>query len=860
MLTISLGSFPLMAQDIICPSIDCGNLNVNFNNSGQVVFCEGSTITLSNESTTGFDFFIIDWGDGAVDTLMNYDDAQHKYDIPDSLVCQTPQQSFSVTFRGVAICAEGNSCQEGAFGFGIKPEPFAAFGVNGDVCISTPFAPNDLSCHAESYLWDFGDGMTSNDPNPSHQYAAPGTYKVTQTVSNGCGLDMTMRMVTVVGEPEASFTQSADGGCTNTVIDFSDQSNEFSTTSWTISPVGDEHWVFTDTLMSLSSSEISVRFKRSQDYTVRLTASNACGSDIEETLLTFEEAPKVQINAPQPGCDEVTLTAADLGFQVDGNFDQVRWEFENGIPASAIGEDFGSVTFNQNGTIRLTVEGSCGNLNETLDVIVIQSSAIAMPTPPDYCTGSTPDTLIATPAGGTWSGTGVSTDGVFDPAIGAGTYTLTYRLNNAPCNDEAGLTITVTESEMVTVEDQTFCLDSPAGSLSANPTGGSWSGPGIADPTSGLFDPVQSGVGNFQPVYTYIDPNGCEVMASPLITVDAVPEITLPDTLQLCLTDSDIDLLSTSGITANPNGGSFFWSGPGVTNAVGTFNAADAGLTAGIYELSVVYQRNACEVSSPVIVELTTLEPLVIDPVDPVCISQNTQQLTANLSGIWSGPGIDPTSGLIDLQAAGGGMHTYTVVYAPGTSCAQTESITLEVIDLGAVVTAGSAESVCEGPATHTLSGASPANGTWAGEGVIDAASGTIDLSVLMPGQTYTYEYCVESQQVQGCTACSTKTFTYDPKPQAGFTFEGSPCINETFTLLPTQPGLSYRWDFGDGGTSQDENPTHTYTSPGNKILLQVVTTAAGCSDTTSQDLYITSPPTAAFDLLDTEGCAPFSL
>jgi PKD repeat protein len=857
--TILASSATVVAQDIICPSIDCGNLNVNFNNSGQVVFCEGSTITLSNESTVGFDFFIIDWGDGAVDTLLNYDDAQHKYDIPDSLVCQTPQQSFSVTFRGIAICAEGNSCQEGAFGFGIRPEPFASFGVGDDVCISSPFMPSDQSCHAEEYLWDFGDGTTSTEPNPSHQYAAPGMYKVTQTVSNGCGSDMTMRTVTVVGEPEAAFTQSADGGCANTVIDFSDQSNEFSNTVWTILPTGDENWVFTDTLMSLGSSDISVRFRRPQSYTVRLTASNVCGDDIEETELLFEEAPRVQITAPPPACDQVTLTAADLGFQVDGSFNEVLWEFENGTPSTASGEDFGSVTFNQNGTIRLTVEGSCGNLNETLEVVVVTTSAITMPAVTDYCTGSTPDTLLATPAGGTWSGTGVSADGVFNPAIGEGTYTLTYRLNNAPCNNEANLTVTVTASEQVTVQDRTFCLDSPADNLSASPAGGSWGGNGIVDPNTGLFDPVQSGEGTFQPVYTYVDPNGCEVMGSSLITVDPIPELTLPDTLQLCLTNSDIDLLSVSGISANPAGGSFSWSGPGVTDPMGTFNAESAGLSAGIHELSVVYQRNACELSLPLIIELTTLEPLVIDPEEPVCIGQGTEQLTANLSGIWSGPGIDAATGVIDLQAAGGGMHVYTLDYAPGTSCAQTESITLEVIDLGAVVTAGPPESACEGPASYTLNGASPADGRWTGPG-IDAISGAIDLTQLEPGQTYTYEYCVESQQVVGCTACSTKTLTYNPKPEAGFTFAGNPCINENFMLNPVQTGLSYAWDFGDGSSSNNESPTHTYTSPGNKTLTQIITTTAGCADTTTQNLYITSPPTAAFDLLDTEGCAPFSL
>ena len=38
-----------------------------------------------------------------------------------------------------------------------------------------------------TYLWDFGDGTTSNQPFPSHTYATPGRYAVCLTVSDGAG-------------------------------------------------------------------------------------------------------------------------------------------------------------------------------------------------------------------------------------------------------------------------------------------------------------------------------------------------------------------------------------------------------------------------------------------------------------------------------------------------------------------------------------------------------------------------------------------------------------------------------------------------------------------------------------------------
>jgi PKD repeat protein len=43
---------------------------------------------------------------------------------------------------------------------------------------------------------------------------------------------------------------------------------------------------------------------------------------------------------------------------------------------------------------------------------------------------------------------------------------------------------------------------------------------------------------------------------------------------------------------------------------------------------------------------------------------------------------------------------------------------------------------------------------------------------------------------------------------------------------------LTYFWDFGDGITSTEQNPSHTYSSPGIYIVILVITNACQCSDT----------------------------
>jgi len=75
----------------------------------------------------------------------------------------------------------------------VRPLPTANF----------TFQSNDLnvifsntSQNATTYLWDFGDGQTSTEANPTHVYAAPGNYTVKLSSTNDCSI--VERTITVV--------------------------------------------------------------------------------------------------------------------------------------------------------------------------------------------------------------------------------------------------------------------------------------------------------------------------------------------------------------------------------------------------------------------------------------------------------------------------------------------------------------------------------------------------------------------------------------------------------------------------------------------------------------------------------------
>lgn len=71
------------------------------------------------------------------------------------------------------------------------------------------------------------------------------------------------------------------------------------------------------------------------------------------------------------------------------------------------------------------------------------------------------------------------------------------------------------------------------------------------------------------------------------------------------------------------------------------------------------------------------------------------------------------------------------------------------------------------------------------------------------------------------------------PSPLAGFdTIPGGPFNNSWSFIDASNGGASWYWDFGDGTTSNSQNPMHDYEGSGTYTVTQIVTSTAGCTDT----------------------------
>lgn len=89
--------------------------------------------------------------------------------------------------------------------------PVALFSYSGDTIVPSAIDFINESTGASSYLWDFGDGITSTEENPSHIYTEVGTFTVKLTVNNDGGTDEFVNTINIIAvTPISSFSAISD--------------------------------------------------------------------------------------------------------------------------------------------------------------------------------------------------------------------------------------------------------------------------------------------------------------------------------------------------------------------------------------------------------------------------------------------------------------------------------------------------------------------------------------------------------------------------------------------------------------------------------------------------------------------------
>ncbi|MEI9955525.1 MAG: PKD domain-containing protein [Ferruginibacter sp.] len=153
-------------------------------------------------------------------------------------------------------------------------------------CHSTLRTFTDKSLGADEWNWDFGDGTTSTQQNPVHNFPGTGTYTITLMVKNHTtGCDNTKTLVVNIISEFAKFTVSDTVICRNTQVNFTAVGN-------TPGNIASYQWNFGDGNTG-NNSTISHAYTQSGKYTIQLIITDIFGCKDTSTKPLY-----IQVDGP----------------------------------------------------------------------------------------------------------------------------------------------------------------------------------------------------------------------------------------------------------------------------------------------------------------------------------------------------------------------------------------------------------------------------------------------------------------------------------------------------------------------------------------------------------------------------------
>jgi len=207
-----------------------------------------------------------------------------------------------------------------------------------------------------SVLWNFGDGSTSTQQNPTHTYATQGNYSVTMTVSNACGQTVKVKTVSIALLPEAAFSYTPGDGCAPLTVQYTNQSSgSYSQLLWSFEG---------GTPAFSTSNNPTVNYFTGGTFNTSLIAISTNGNDtlLLEDIITVDDGP-------DPFFYFAINGSTVIFFNQTEDADAYIWNFGDGTLSS---EKEPRHTYTANGTYTVTLFASndCGQKAKTIQITI----------------------------------------------------------------------------------------------------------------------------------------------------------------------------------------------------------------------------------------------------------------------------------------------------------------------------------------------------------------------------------------------------------------------------------------------------------------------------------------------------------
>lgn len=750
---------------------------------------------------------------------------------------------------------------------------------SGDAVIFMPTITNGSPAY--TYLWDFGDGTTSDLENPMHAFTSlgcgTGTFVVTLTVvdSNGCSVTATHNVV-VKQQPDTAFVDqinpfdpfsncfsasssspdyeitvdnaSADTACiTSYSIDWGDGTNEANANfpiSHTYTQLGTYNMVITAEGTNGCSISRSYLVKNITNPSGGLTSpgntQNLCAPtpDLQFTISNWAlNSPETtyQLNYGD-GTPGVVLSQTQLMASPFYNAGNPSLSLNYPVPHSYAISNCPATQF----VASLTVSNSCGTTTFTVDNIIILAEALPeFIAPPVACEDTSVLFDNTTSVG---FGPNCNQNAIYRWDFGDGTPIVTTTpsspadINHTFANPGT-YTVSLTASNFCGTSDpftRVICIESP-----------------------------------LDPQFTLNDTEGCIPFA-----------VTATDTTDLsdaCNTPTYLWAVTYADANCGTDAAFVFTNGTSSASANPSFSFTNAGT----YTIMLTMTNTCGSFSTSQVINVKQPPTATINPIADVCgpVTLNPTAViiscapaTEVLTYAWSFPGGVPSTastavpGAIDYSLPGNYTISLIVSNECGASVTATETFTIKPVPV--VTNTNLAQTICSGSQTLLVTLTSDQPGTtftWTATATTGVsgftASGT---SAVIPAQTITTTNTVPgtvtyaiTPTLDGCVgAVVNYVVTVNPapiftsQPVSSTVCEGGTPTQLSVTIANFTGTPSYQWysntvNNTTTGTLIPGATNSTYDPPSNIVgslyyYVEITLPSGGCSNIVSNTAQVT--------------------
>ncbi len=787
--------------------------------------------------------YIWSFGDGATSTLPN------------------PTHSYATagTFTVTLTASNENGCTTSSTGtVTVVAKPTAAFSLNNfNVCTSgNTVSLTNTSTGATSYLWDFGNGVLSNQANPTVTYSTAGTYTITLTAtnSNGCS-DVATQTVTTVTKPIAAFTVVGGNQCvTNNSYSFNDNSTNTSSYAWS----------FGDGTTSASNSPTH-SYTTAGTYTVTLVVTSATGCTASSSSsVTVVAKPTAafnfnNFNACTSG-NTVTLANTSTGAT------NYLWDFGNGVLSNQTSP---TVTYSTAGTYTITLTATNSNgcsetISKTVTTISKPTAIFTIANNATQCTGNNNFSFVNNSVNASsyaWNFGDGATSTLNSPShtyTGSGTFTVTLTVSNsAGCSSSSIATVTILSKPTASFNLSNYNACTSNNTISPNNTS--------TNATSYVWDfgdNILSAQPN--PVHTYTNAgtyvvtlittnsNGCSDTTKQSIAIANKPTslFAIGGNSNQCINTNNFTFVNYS-----TNAASYIWNfGDGTTAT--TANTTHSYTSSGTYTITLtVASASGCSAtSSQTIVVNNKPDAAFTINNNNQCISGNLFTFTntsVNLSGVsylWNFGDSNYTTQTNAIKTyANAGIYRVVLTATNSNGCVDSviKFVTVNSKPLAAFVYSNKQCTDTAIAFTNKTTGIT-ASYIWRfGDGTTTINSN--------PSHAYTtagtYTVTLVAINDGNCRDSASQTIFIANKPVANFTVASPNTCAGVFTFTNTSTGniITNNWNFGDSSGDVNINPLHTFSNAGNYSIKLYVATAPGCADSITKTTTVLPKPKTSY-------------